>query len=178
MEDMMKANTILPSLIIFGVLGLTFSVNAQSNARPKEAAQEAEMNSSKALTSIEQDKKAVAELDTQYQRAVKTNDAATMARILADDFVLVTGKGKVFTKEELLKEAREGGTTYERQEDSDQTVRVWGDTAIITALLWVKGTSAGKSLEYKLWFSDVYKRTPDGWRYVFAQAAQPLPQGP
>ena len=133
------------------------------------------MNSSKPASSIEEDKKAVAELDTQYQLAVKNNDAVTMAKILADDFVLVTGKGKVFTKEELLVEAREGKTTYERQEDSDQTVRVWGDTAVITALLWAKGSTEGKSFEYKLWFSDVYKRTPTGWRYVFAQAAQPLP---
>ena len=133
------------------------------------------MNPSKPVSSIEADKKAVAELDTQYQLAVKNNDAITMAKILADDFVLVTGKGKVFTKEELLTEAREGKTTYERQEDSDQTVRVWGDSAVITALLWAKGSTEGKSFDYKLWFSDVYKRTPTGWRYVFAQAAQPLP---
>ena len=133
------------------------------------------MNPSKPFSSIEADKKAVAELDTQYQLAVKNNDAVTMAKILADDFVLVTGKGKVFTKEQLLVEAREGNTTYERQEDSDQTVRVWGDTAVITALLWAKGSTEGKFFDYKLWFSDVYKRTPTGWRYVFAQAAQPLP---
>jgi hypothetical protein len=30
----------------------------------------------------------VAALDTQYQAAVKRNDAETMGRILADDFVL------------------------------------------------------------------------------------------
>ena len=123
-------------------------------------------------------KKNIVELDRAYQEAVKNNDAKTMARILGDNFVLVTGKGKVFSKDDLLKEAREGKTIYERQQDSEQTVRVWGDTAVITALLWAKGTSEGKSFEYKLWFSDVYKRTPNGWRYVFAQAAQPLPKEP
>ena len=39
-------------------------------------------------------KSIVAALDTQYQAAVKANDAATMDRILADDFVLVTGRGQ------------------------------------------------------------------------------------
>jgi ketosteroid isomerase-like protein len=43
------------------------------------------------------DEKTVAALDTQYQAAVARNDAATMDRILADDFVLVTGTGKTFT---------------------------------------------------------------------------------
>ena len=33
------------------------------------------------------DEKAVAALDTEYQAAVKRNDAATMDRLLAEDFV-------------------------------------------------------------------------------------------
>ena len=130
--------------------------------------------SNKSATLAADDKVIVAALDTEYQLAVKNNDVATMDRILADDFVLVTGKGKVFSKTDLLREAREAKTTYERQEDSQQTVRVWGDTAVITALLWAKGTEGGKPFEYRLWFSDVYKRTPKGWRYIFAQAAQPI----
>ena len=121
------------------------------------------------------DEKAVAALDTEYQAAVKKNDAATMARILADDFVLVTGLGKTYTKADLLDEARSGRVVYERQEDSNQKVRVWGDTAAVTALLWAKGTESGKPFDYKLWFSDTYVRTLDGWRYVFAQASTRLP---
>jgi ketosteroid isomerase-like protein len=122
-------------------------------------------------------KKIVADLDTQYQLAVKNHDVATMDRILADDFVLVTGRGKAFTKADLLKEAR-GTTVYEHQEDTEQTVRVWGDTAVITALLWANGTEDGKPFDYKLWFSDTYARTPTGWRYVFGQASLPLPKAP
>ena len=124
------------------------------------------------------DARLVAALDTEYQAAVKANDVATMDRILADDFVLVTGRGKILTKPDLLNEARGKRFVYERQEDSQQTVRVWGDTAVITALLWAKGTEAGMAFDYKLWFSDIYLRTPAGWRYVFAQASIPLPPPP
>ncbi len=123
------------------------------------------------------DRKAVADLDTQYQLAVKDNDAATMDRILADDFVLITGRGKVYTKADLLQATR-GATFYEHQEDTDQTVRVWGDTAVVTALLWVKGIDGGKPFDYKLWFSDTYVRTAKGWRYAFGQASLPLPAAP
>src|SRR5262245_24315884 len=38
------------------------------------------------------DKSIIAALDTEYQAAVKANDANTMDRILTDDFVLVTGR--------------------------------------------------------------------------------------
>jgi ketosteroid isomerase-like protein len=120
--------------------------------------------------------KIVAALDTQYQAAVEKNDVAVMDRILADDFVLVTGSGKIYTKRDLLDEARSGRIQYERQDDSSQTVRVWGDTAVITAKLWAKGTEGGKPFEYTLWFSDTYVRTPIGWQYVFAQSSLPLPK--
>ena len=122
------------------------------------------------------DAKTVAALDTAYQAAVKRNDAAGMDRILADDFVLVLGNGRTYTKADLLKAARDKTTVYEHQEDTEQKVRVWGDTAVVTALLWLKGTTDGKPFERRLWFSDTYVRTAAGWRYVFGQASLPLPE--
>jgi ketosteroid isomerase-like protein len=131
-----------------------------------------------ANASVDSDKKNVAALDTQYQAAVKANDAATMDRILADDFILVTGSGKTYTKADLLKEARSGLVVYEHQEDTEQTVRIWGDTAVITAKLWEKGSDNGKQFDKTVWFSDTYVRTPSGWRYVFGQSSLPLPKTP
>src|SRR5882724_5477868 len=128
--------------------------------------------------SSEEDVKTVAALDTKYQAAVKSNDAAAMDQILADDFVLVTGHGKVYNKADLIDSARKKEITYERQEEEPgtQKVRVWGDTAVVTALLWIKSVQEGKPADYKLWFSDTYIRTPTGWRYVFGQASLPLPK--
>ena len=127
--------------------------------------------------SSEEDAKTVAALDTKYQAAVKSNDAATMDQILADDFVLVNGRGKVSSKADLIESARKK-EVYERQDEEPgtQKVRVWGDTAVVTALLWIKAKQGGKPVDYKLWFSDTYARTPTGWRYVFGQASLPLPQ--
>jgi ketosteroid isomerase-like protein len=121
------------------------------------------------------DERTVAALDTEYQAAVLHKDAAAIDRLLPADFVLVTGKGIVHTKGELLDEARGKDVVYERQDDSNQGVRIWGDTAVVTALLYVKGSENGKPFEYKLWFSDLYLRTPKGWRYTFGQASIRLP---
>ena len=127
--------------------------------------------------SPEDDAKTVAALDTKYQAAVKANDVTTMDQI-SDDFVLVTGRGSVFSKTDLVDSARKKEATYERQDEEPgtQKVRVWSDTAVVTALLWIKSVQGGKSADYKLWFSDTYVRTPTGWRYVFGQASLPLPK--
>lgn len=123
----------------------------------------------------ESDQKAVSALDVKYQAAVKNNDATTMDRILGDDFVVVTGTGKIYRKADLLNMARTNQVNYQHQDESDQTVRVWGDTAVVTAKLWAKGTDKGKPFDWHVWFSDTYVRTPSGWRYVHGQASLPLP---
>jgi ketosteroid isomerase-like protein len=128
----------------------------------------------------EADRRAIAALDTEYQAAVERNDAETMARILHPEFSVVLGNGTVESRDFVLTAARARHIEYERQVEvpGTQTVRVWGDTAVVTALLWLKGTRTanGKTFEYRLWFTDTYIRTQDGWKYVFEQASLPLPE--
>jgi uncharacterized protein (TIGR02246 family) len=127
-----------------------------------------------ANASPERDSATVAALDTAYQAAVERNDADAMAQILADDMILVVGRGVVFTREDLLRAAREQEFIYERQveDEGTQTVRLYGeDTAIVTARLWLKGTHNGAPFDRTLWFSDTYVRTPEGWRYAFGQSS-------
>jgi len=122
-----------------------------------------------------EDKQAVADLDTRYQAAVKANDWATMDKILDDRFVLVVGSGKTFNKKDLVDSAKNKAIAYAHQEEEpgSQTVRVFGDTAVVTAQLWIAYTADGKPVERKIWFSDTYVRTPTGWRYAFGQASKP-----
>lgn len=121
------------------------------------------------------DAQTVAKLDAVYQAAVKANDIAILDEILADDFVFLTDRGASLTKADLIKEAREKRTTYEHQdvEEGTQKVRIWRDTAIVTALLRIKGTKDQNPFDYKVWLSETYVRTPVGWRYVFGQALKP-----
>jgi len=121
------------------------------------------------------DRAAVAQLDNDYQAAVKRNDASVMERILSDDFVLVIGSGKTFTRIDLLDEARSGHIRYEHQDTSERTVRVWGATAVVTARLHISGTEDGKAFDKSLWYSDTYVRGASGWKYVLGQASLALP---
>lgn len=133
-----------------------------------------------ASASVEDDAAAVAALDTAFQLAVKNNDAETIGRMLADDMVLILGRGRVYTREDHIVAARTKERVYEKQDEEPgtQKVRVWGDTAVVTALLWCKGTTKGQAFDFKIWFSDTYVRTPAGWKYVFGQASLPLPTDP
>jgi ketosteroid isomerase-like protein len=128
------------------------------------------------LASQDSDAEIVAALDTEYQVAVERNDWKTMDRILHPEFTLVLGNGAVYSRADLIASARDVHITYEKQVEVEgtQKVRMFGkDTATVTALLWLKGTrhKDESKFEYKLWFSDTYVRTADGWKYAFGQAS-------
>jgi ketosteroid isomerase-like protein len=118
------------------------------------------------------DRRILSEMDIAYQAAVKANDAETMDRILHEDFVLVLGDGRLHTKADLLHSARTRHVSFEQQDEDPgtQVVRLYGDTAIVSARLWLKGRVDGEDFDFRVWFSDTYVRTPQGWRYAFAQA--------
>lgn len=130
-----------------------------------------------ALAAPHTDRDAVAQIDRTFQEAVKRNDADTMKKIMHPDFLLVMGDGRRFGRENLLDDARRGRFTYELQDEepNSQSVLVWGDTAVVTAKLLLKGRKEGEPFERALWFSDTYVRTDRGWLYLFGQASLPLP---
>ena len=117
--------------------------------------------------------RAIAALDSEYHTAVKTNDAATIDRILADDFVLSRSGKASLSKTDLVNRARDNQARYERHEveEGSQKVRVWHDTAVVTERVWVKGTEDGKAVDEKMSLTSTYARTPNGWRYVAGQAS-------
>ncbi len=123
-----------------------------------------------ALRSANEDRKQLLQLDAELQAAVKANDVAALQRLLPEDFVLIGSSGKAYHKADMLAEARSGDYQYGIQEDTEQNVRIWGDTAVITAKLHAKGTEHGLPFDYFVLFSDTYTRTSEGWRYVFGQA--------
>ncbi|MGH9600102.1 MAG: nuclear transport factor 2 family protein, partial [Terracidiphilus sp.] len=49
----------------------------------------------------------IAALDTEFQAAVKSNDAAAIDRLLPRDYILVSAAGEVAGKADLLNEARD-----------------------------------------------------------------------
>ena len=130
--------------------------------------------------SPEEDRKAVAALDTEFQAAVKHHDVGTIDRILHEKMTLVLGDGRVVTREDHLEAARTKAIRYEVQDEDPgtQVVRVAGDTAVVTARLWIKGVKDDAPFDRRLWFSDTYVRTPKGWKYFFGQASLKLPDPP
>ena len=74
------------------------------------------------------------------------------------------------TKSEIVKGFRSGSFKYESRQISDLTIRVYGDTAVVTGRSNQKGTENGKDYSGDYRFTRVYVWQKRRWLTVALQA--------
>ena len=74
------------------------------------------------------------------------------------------------TKSEIVKGFQSGSFKYESRQISDLTIRVYGDTAVVTGRSNQKGMENGKDYSGDYRFTRVYVRQKGRWLTVALQA--------
>ena len=111
---------------------------------------------------------------TDAAASLAKNDADAMAKIYADNYMLVNIDGSVQTKAERIAALKSGDAKYESFTYDEISVRSnpEGTGAISIAKATIKGTNKGKPLEGVYRVTQVYSKTKDGWKQVTAQATK------
>ena len=68
-----------------------------------------------------------------------------MKRVLTDDWIIIDADGGIIDKERFLGVIKSGTLTHEMMESDNMRVRVYGDSAVVTALTRTKGNLWDKS---------------------------------
>ena len=95
-------------------------------------------------------------LEQERNVAILNGDAAALDRMTADDYTFITLRGELRTKSEIVKGFRSGSFKYESRQISDVTIRVYGDTAVVTGRSNQKGMENGKDYSGDYPFTRVY----------------------
>jgi uncharacterized protein (TIGR02246 family) len=109
------------------------------------------------------------QLTDQYIAALKGKDAAALARIWADDLTFINPGGAMLTKAQRLADIQSGATRFDSLEVSDRTVRVYGDTAVMTSLTTMKGQYGGQEASGQYRVTNVFARRGGEWQIVSLQ---------
>ena len=72
----------------------------------------------------------IAESERQWAESVATGDASIVERILADDFLGVDPKGRLYDKAKMIADTRDAGQYFASNHLNEVKVRFYGDTAI------------------------------------------------
>jgi ketosteroid isomerase-like protein len=103
-----------------------------------------------------------------WSDAVIHHDTARVASILSDDFVGIDGRGFITDKAAELKEAaspapKSTAPQLVKEELSDIKVRIYGDTAVFTAINTASFFSKGKESQIQYRRTTVWVRDSKGW---------------
>ena len=72
----------------------------------------------------------IVESERQWAESVATGDASIVERILADDFLGVDPKGRIYDKAKMIADTRDAGQYFASNHLNEVKVRFYGDTAI------------------------------------------------
>ena len=146
-------STRLAVLALAGVL-LAAPLHAQPNADATEAVKTAELARFKAMT---------------------TNDLPALEKALGDDLIYTHSNAAVDTKASYVGSIRSGALKYVSVEPSEMKVRVYGTTAVITAMAKVTSISNGQTMNNQLRYTDVWVLRDGRWQMVGWQSTR-MPQ--
>jgi hypothetical protein len=112
----------------------------------------------------------IVDMERQSKEASLRRDSEFSLRILSEDYVAITPLGQITTKQETISARRSGQLRYEAMNITDMVVRVYGDTAVVTARAEVKGHQLGEDFSGPYRYTRVWVRRNGQWQTVSYQA--------
>ena len=110
-----------------------------------------------------------------YNRAQFSNDIPTLARLVADDYVLVNSDGSVESKEQFLADFNLPGFKIDPYVVEQPLEKVWGDAAVIGGLVHLSWTQDGKHQTRLLRVAYIWAKRDGHWRATYTQVTR-VPQ--
>jgi ketosteroid isomerase-like protein len=100
-------------------------------------------------------------------RAMRENDADGIARLLSDDWAVVSARGGVGEGKSIFPDGiKSGALTRTAFEISEPRVRLYGDVALVTTKVRLAGTFGGKPFDVRERETDVLHWEAGGWKIV------------
>jgi ketosteroid isomerase-like protein len=113
-------------------------------------------------------------LEETWRSSILKGNSVAMKDLLADNYVAITSRGTIQTKEQALARLDSGRAHYTSLELSDIKVRFYGTTALVTSLAQVTGSNAdGEDISGSFRYTRVYARDAQGnWKIVSFEASR------
>ncbi len=112
------------------------------------------------------DKSMILALESAWNQAEMHHDANAAAAILADTFISVDHHGVLLNRAKYLADLKDPSYKPEEISNSDTSVYLYGDTAIVTSIYRTKGTDGGKPFSHRGRFTDTWIKRDGKWQCI------------
>ena len=119
-----------------------------------------------------QQHKEVEQLEMEWRQAVLDNNATAMERLLADDYVGISANGTIETKSQVIAQRKAATVRVTQFDMNDLKVRIYGDTAVVTSLVDLRGANGERDISGRYRYTRVYNRRLGQWKIVSFEASR------
>ncbi len=112
------------------------------------------------------------QIENNWTDAQKTKNVDKLRAILADDWVGLGWDGETSDKAKALADMKASGNSLDSMNIGAMSVRIFGNTAIVTGSDTEKSMEHGKDSSGKYIWTDVFVKRQGQWRAVASQSAK------
>lgn len=109
---------------------------------------------------------AVQALEERRWTALTSSDTAALRELFADDMAYTHSNAMVDTKDSYLAAIDDGRVAYTSVDRSDEVVRTFGSTAVVTGRAVIGALAGGRPVQTVARYSAVWARPDGDWRFV------------
>ena len=119
--------------------------------------------------------KELLKLEKAFAAAIVKNDLEGIGRLVADDWIIVDPNGEIVDRTRFFEVIKSGALTHDVMESEDFRVRVYGDSAVVTAITSSKGKFMGQEFSTRERATDVFVKREGRWQCVLTHLTR-LPE--
>ena len=105
-------------------------------------------------------------IEEEFAAAILKNDLENLGRLVADDWIIIDPNGEIVDRTRFFEVIKSGVLTHDMMESEDFRVRVYGDSAVVTAVTHTKGKFMGQEFSTHERATDVFVRRDERWQCV------------
>ena len=111
----------------------------------------------------------LAKVEAEFANAIVKNSPEEIRQFVSDDWIIINADGGIIDRQRFLEVIKSGTLTHEMMESDDIRVRVYGDSAVVSAITRSKGKFMGQEFTTHERSTDVFVRRDGRWRCVLTQ---------
>jgi ketosteroid isomerase-like protein len=105
-------------------------------------------------------------VEKEFAKTIVSNDLEGLGRLVTDDWIIIDPNGEVVDRARFFEVIKSGALTHDIMESEDLRVRVYGDSAVVTAVTRTKGKFMGQEFSTQERATDVFVKRDGRWRCV------------
>lgn len=114
----------------------------------------------------------VLRVEKEFSQAIVKNDAEAVGRFLTEDWIIIDPDGGIIDRARFLDVIKSGALTHEMMQSDDTQVRIYGNTAIVTALTSTKGKFSGQVFTTQERATDIFVKQNGQWQCALSQVTK------